>query len=113
MPWYQGPSLLYHLEHVVIATDRDMDDVRFPVQWVVRPMSDEHHDYRGYAGQVAAGVIRPGSEVVVLPSGRKTKIKAIDSFDGELDVAFPTHVGDAAPGGRHRHLARRHDRRRR
>ena len=70
MPWYQGPSLLYHLEHVVIATDRDMDDVRFPVQWVVRPMSDQHHDYRGYAGQVAAGVIRPGSEVVVLPSGR-------------------------------------------
>jgi bifunctional enzyme CysN/CysC/sulfate adenylyltransferase subunit 1 len=90
MPWYQGPSLLYHLEHVVIATDRDMDDVRFPVQWVVRPMSDEHHDYRGYAGQVAAGVIRPGSDVVVLPSGRKTKIKAIDSYDGELDVAFPS-----------------------
>ncbi|MDE3134875.1 MAG: sulfate adenylyltransferase, partial [Acidobacteriota bacterium] len=90
MPWYQGPSLLYHLEHVVIATDRDMDDVRFPVQWVVRPMSDEHHDYRGYAGQVAAGVIRPGSEVVVLPSGRKTRVKAIDSFDGELDVAFPS-----------------------
>jgi sulfate adenylyltransferase large subunit len=90
MPWYQGPSLLYHLEHVVIATDRDMDDVRFPVQWVVRPMSDQHHDYRGYAGQVAAGVIRPGSEVVVLPSGRRTKISAIDSYDGELDVAFPT-----------------------
>ncbi|MGH3049803.1 MAG: sulfate adenylyltransferase subunit 1, partial [Gaiellaceae bacterium] len=90
MPWYQGPSLLYHLEHVVIATDRDMDDVRFPVQWVVRPMSDEHHDYRGYAGQVAAGVIRPGSDVVVLPSGRKTKVKTIDSYDGELDVAFPS-----------------------
>jgi len=90
MPWYQGPSLLYHLEHVVIATDRDMDDVRFPVQWVVRPMSDEHHDYRGYAGQVAAGVIRPGSDVVVLPSGRKTKVRSIDSFDGELDVAFPS-----------------------
>jgi bifunctional enzyme CysN/CysC/sulfate adenylyltransferase subunit 1 len=90
MPWYQGPSLLYHLEHVVIATDRDMDDVRFPVQWVIRPMSDEHHDYRGYAGQMAAGVIRPGSEVVVLPSGRKTRIKAIDSYDGELDVAFPS-----------------------
>jgi sulfate adenylyltransferase large subunit len=89
MPWYQGPSLLYHLEHVVIATDRDMDDVRFPVQWVVRPMTDDHHDYRGYAGQVAAGVIRPGSEVVVLPSGRKTKVKSIDTYDGELDVAFP------------------------
>src|ERR1700727_1292941 len=90
MPWYQGPSLLYHLEDVVIATDRDMDDVRFPVQWVVRPMTDEHHDYRGYAGQVAAGVIKPGSEVIVLPSGRKTKVKTIDSYDGELDVAFPS-----------------------
>jgi len=90
MPWYQGPSLLYHLEHVVIATDREMDNVRFPVQWVIRPMSDDHHDYRGYAGQMAAGVLRPGSEVVVLPSGRKTKVKTIDSYDGELDVAFPS-----------------------
>jgi sulfate adenylyltransferase large subunit len=90
MPWYQGPSMLYHLEHVVIATDREMDDVRFPVQWVIRPMSDEHHDYRGYAGQMAAGVLRPGSEVVVLPSGRKTRVKAIDTYDGEIDVAFPT-----------------------
>jgi sulfate adenylyltransferase large subunit len=90
MPWYQGTSLLYHLEHVVIATDRDMDEVRFPVQWVVRPMSDEHHDYRGYAGQVAAGVIRPGCDVVVLPSGRKTKVRTIDTYDGELDVAFPS-----------------------
>ena len=90
MRWYQGPSLLYHLEHVVIATDRDMDDVRFPVQWVVRPMSDEHHDYRGYAGQVAAGVIRPGHDVVVLPSGRRTKVKAIDTYDGEVEVAFPS-----------------------
>ena len=90
MPWYQGPSLLYHLEHVVIATDREMGDVRFPVQWVIRPMSDEHHDYRGYAGQVAAGVLRPGTEVTVLPSGRKSKVKAIDTFDGEIDVAFPT-----------------------
>jgi sulfate adenylyltransferase large subunit len=90
MHWYQGPSLLYHLEHVVIATDREMDNVRFPVQWVVRPMNDEHHDYRGYAGQMAAGVLRPGSDVVVLPSGRKTKVRTIDSYDGELDVAFPT-----------------------
>jgi sulfate adenylyltransferase large subunit len=90
MPWYEGPSLLYHLEHVVIATDRDLDDVRFPVQWVVRPMTDDHHDYRGYAGQLAAGVIKPGTDVVVLPSGRRTKIKAIDTYDGEIDVAFPT-----------------------
>ncbi len=73
----------------MIATDRDMDDVRFPVQWVIRPMNDDHHDYRGYAGQLAAGVLRPGDDVVVLPSGRRTKITAIDSYDGELDVAFP------------------------
>src|SRR5947199_5808629 len=68
MPWYGGPSLLYHLEHVVIATDRNLSDVRFPIQWVIRPMDQEHHDYRGYAGQVAAGVLRPGDEVAVLPS---------------------------------------------
>jgi sulfate adenylyltransferase large subunit len=90
MPWYQGPSLLYHLEHVVIATDRNLTDIRFPVQWVIRPMSDEHHDYRGYGGQISAGEIRPGKDVMVLPSGRKTKIKAIDAFEQELDVAFPS-----------------------
>ena len=71
-----GPSLLYHLEHVHIASDRNLRDARFPVQWVMRPMTDEHHDYRGYAGQVAAGVLRAGDEVVVLPSGRTTRIAA-------------------------------------
>ena len=70
MPWYGGPPLLYHLEHVHIASDRNLIDARFPVQWVVRPMTDEHHDYRGYAGQVAGGVLRPGDEVIVLPSGK-------------------------------------------
>jgi sulfate adenylyltransferase large subunit len=90
MPWYGGPSLLYHLEHVVIATDRNLVDVRFPVQWVVRPMSADHHDYRGYAGQVAAGVLRAGDEVVVLPSGKTTRIQAVDAFEGEIDAAFPT-----------------------
>ena len=90
MPWYAGPPLLYHLEHVVIATDRNLDDVRFPVQWVVRPMDEDHHDYRGYAGQVAAGVLRRGDEVAVLPSGRKTKIAAIDTYEGEREAAFPT-----------------------
>jgi bifunctional enzyme CysN/CysC len=90
MSWYDGPPLLYHLEHVVIATDRNMVDIRFPVQWVIRPMDDQHHDYRGYAGQVAAGVLRPGDEVSILPSGLKTKIAAIDGFGGELDAAFPT-----------------------
>jgi sulfate adenylyltransferase large subunit len=90
MPWYGGAPLLYHLEHVVIATDRNLADVRFPVQWVIRPMSEQHHDYRGYAGQVAGGVLRPGAEVVVLPSGQRTQIAAIDTFSGEVDVAFPT-----------------------
>jgi sulfate adenylyltransferase subunit 1 (EFTu-like GTPase family) len=90
MPWYAGAPLLYHLEHVVIAPARNLADVRFPVQWVVRPMSDEHHDYRGYAGQVAGGVLRPGAEVMVLPSGGRTRIASIDTYDGELDAAFPT-----------------------
>jgi sulfate adenylyltransferase large subunit len=90
MPWYGAAPLLYHLEHVVIAPDRNLSDVRFPVQWVIRPMSDEYHDYRGYAGQMAGGVLRPGSEIVVLPSGRRTTVKAIDTFEGEVDTAFPT-----------------------
>jgi sulfate adenylyltransferase large subunit len=90
MQWYGAATLLYHLEHVVIAPDRNLDDVRFPVQWVIRPMSDEHHDYRGYAGQVAGGVLRPGDEVVSLPGGQRTSIAAIDTYGGELEVAFPT-----------------------
>jgi sulfate adenylyltransferase large subunit len=90
MQWYGGAPLLYHLEHVVIAPDRNLADVRFPVQWVIRPMSDDHHDYRGYAGQVAGGVLQPGAEIVVLPGGQKTTVAGIDSFNGELDVAFPT-----------------------
>jgi bifunctional enzyme CysN/CysC len=90
MPWYDGPPLLYHLEHVVIATDRNMVDVRFPVQWVIRPIDEQHHDYRGYAGQIAAGVLRPGDEVAVFPSGLKTTIASIDAFEGQLEAAFPT-----------------------
>jgi bifunctional enzyme CysN/CysC len=89
MDWYQGPSLLYHLEHVHVASDRNLQDARFPVQWVTRPMSDELHDYRGYAGVVASGVFRKGDEVVVLPSGRTSRIAAIDTFDGEIDEAYP------------------------
>ncbi len=90
MQWYGAAPLLYHLEHVVIAPDRNLHDVRFPVQWVIRPMSDEHHDYRGYAGQVAGGVLRPSTDVVVLPGGQRTRIAAIDSYSGELEAAFPT-----------------------
>jgi bifunctional enzyme CysN/CysC len=89
MPWYQGPPLLYHLEHVHIASDRNLGDPRFPVQYVIRPMSEAHHDYRGYAGQVASGVFRKGDEVVVLPSGRRSHIASIDTLDGDLSEAFP------------------------
>ena len=89
-PWYSGPTLLHHLETVEISGDRNLEDWRFPVQWVIRPQNDErHHDYRGYAGQVAAGVLRPGEEVVVLPSGRTTKLAGIDTADGPLQEAFP------------------------
>ncbi|WP_432477638.1 sulfate adenylyltransferase subunit CysN [Nocardioides sp. GXQ0305] len=89
MSWYSGPTLLHHLEHVHVASDRDLVDTRFPVQFVVRPKSDEYHDYRGYAGQVAGGVLKPGDEVVVLPSGMTSTIEGIDLFDQELDEAFP------------------------
>ena len=89
MGWYQGPPLLYHLEHVHIASDRNLIDVRFPVQWVIRPRSGSGTDYRAYAGQVAGGVLRAGDEVVVLPSGRRTTIAAIDTFDGPVREAFP------------------------
>ena len=89
MPWYDGPPLLYHLEHVHIASDRNLIDPRFPVQWVIRPGVDEHHDYRGYAGQVASGILRAGDEVVVLPSGAQSTIAGIDTYDGEVEEAFP------------------------
>ena len=88
-PWYSGPTLMHHLEHVHVASDRDLVDVRFPVQYVVRPKSDEFHDYRGYAGQVAGGVLKRGDEVVVLPSGMTSKIQGIDLFDSEVNEAFP------------------------
>jgi sulfate adenylyltransferase large subunit len=89
MPWYDGPPLLYHLEHVVIAPDRNLTDLRFPVQWVIRPNRDEHHDYRGYAGTMAGGVLRPGDEVLVLPSGQRTRVTSIETFDGAVQSAFP------------------------
>jgi bifunctional enzyme CysN/CysC len=92
MPWYQGPPLLYHLEHVHIASDRNLIDVRFPVQWVIRVGGRQIRsvaDYRAYAGQVAGGVIRPGDEVVVLPSGQHTTVASIDTFEGPVQEAFP------------------------
>jgi len=87
MPWYGGPTLLEHLETVEIAGDRDLEHRRFPVQWVIRPISEEHHDYRGYAGQVAGGVWRAGDDVVVLPSGRRTRVAAVETADAPLDEA--------------------------
>jgi bifunctional enzyme CysN/CysC len=91
MPWYEGTSLLHHLEEVHIASDRNLIDARFPVQYVIRPQNQtdhELHDYRGYAGTVAGGVFRPGDEVVVLPSGFTSRIKSIDTFEGSIDEAF-------------------------
>jgi bifunctional enzyme CysN/CysC len=88
MAWYEGPTLLHYLEHVYIGSDRNLIDVRFPVQYVIRPMSHEHHDYRGYAGQVASGQIRPGDEVVVLPSGFSTTVAGVDVYGGPIPEAF-------------------------
>ena len=87
-PWYDGSSLLHHLEHVHVASDRNLVDTRFPVQFVIRPQSDAFHDYRGYAGSVASGVLRPGDEVQVLPSGLTTTIASIDGPRGPVDEAF-------------------------
>ncbi|QKE85806.1 GTP-binding protein [Arthrobacter sp. NEB 688] len=89
MPWYTGASLLHHLENVHVASDRNLIDTRFPVQYVIRPQSDAHHDYRGYAGQVVGGVLRKGDDVMVLPSGFTTRIAAVETADGEVDEAYP------------------------
>jgi sulfate adenylyltransferase subunit 1 len=89
MPWYGGSTLMYYLENVHISNDENFIDCRFPVQNVIRPMSDEYHDYRGYAGRVAGGVFKKGDEVAVLPSGFTSKIAKIDSYDGELEEIFP------------------------
>lgn len=87
-PWYMGPTLLYLLETIHIASDQNHVDCRFPVQYVVRPQSDKYHDYRGYAGRVAGGIFKPGDKVMVLPSGFSSKIKSIDTFNESLDEAF-------------------------
>ena len=89
MGWYEGSSLLHHLEDVHIASDRNLIDVRFPVQYVIRPQSSAYPDYRGYAGTVAGGVLKPGDEVMVLQSGLKTTIAGIDTADGPVEEAFP------------------------
>ncbi len=89
MPWYTGISLLEHLETVEVDTEDRGTAARFPVQYVIRPMREQFHDYRGYAGTVAGGVFSVGDEVVVLPSGRRTRVAGIDAFDGPLTAAIP------------------------
>ena len=88
MDWYEGPTLLYMLENIHIASDRNHIDCRFPVQTVIRPQIHEHHDYRGYAGRVEGGVFKPGDEVKVLPSGFTTKIKTIELAGQQLKEVF-------------------------
>jgi len=89
MDWYGGSTLLYYLENVHIGSDYNFIDCRFPVQYVIRPNTDEFHDYRGYAGRIAGGVFRKGDEVLLLPSGFTSKIKKIDTYDGEIEEAHP------------------------
>jgi sulfate adenylyltransferase subunit 1 len=89
MPWYQGGTLMYTLETVNIASDLNMIDSRFPVQYVIRPQSDEFHDFRGFAGRIEGGVFKPGDEIMHLPSGLTTKIKTVETIDGQLQEAFP------------------------
>lgn len=84
MPWYEGSTLLHHLEHVNVGTHRNQVDFRFPVQYVIRP----DQDYRGYAGRVASGGIRPGEDVMVLPSGQRTRVASVDTLDGPLEQAL-------------------------
>lgn len=89
MSWYKGSTLMYYLENVHISNDHNFIDNRFPVQYVIRPMNDAFHDYRGYAGRVAGGVFKKGDKVSILPSGFTSKIAKIDTYEGEVEEAFP------------------------
>lgn len=88
LSWYDGPTLLEHLESVEVTDTENHEDPRFPVQWVIRPMSEAYHDFRGYAGRVAGGVFHPGDEVQVLPGGLTTRVKGVHTADGDLGEAF-------------------------
>ncbi|MDY0093138.1 MAG: sulfate adenylyltransferase subunit CysN [Candidatus Vecturithrix sp.] len=85
MPWYDGTSLLHYLEHVHVTQDRNLVDTRFPVQYVIRP----HQDFRGFAGRMLSGILRPGEEIVVLPSGKSSTIRSLVTYDETLQEAFP------------------------
>jgi sulfate adenylyltransferase subunit 1 len=89
MPWYKGNTLLSTLENVDISKDSDFKQARFPVQWVIRPQSNEYHDFRGYAGRVEGGVFKVGDEVMALPAGLKSKIKSIELMDKKFEEAYP------------------------
>ncbi len=89
MDWFDGTTLMYYLENVHIGSDHNFIDCRLPVQYVIRPNTDEHHDYRGYSGRVAGGVFKKGDNVMVLPSGFTSKIAKIDTYDGELEEVYP------------------------
>lgn len=89
MGWYDGPTLLELLETIDITSDADFKNKRFPVQYVIRPMREEYHDYRGYAGRIAGGIFKAGDKVNVLPGGHATTVKSIDVMDGDVDQAFP------------------------
>ena len=89
MPWHEGGTLLHNLETVHISSDHNLRDCRFPVQTVIRPHSDDYHDFRGYAGRVAGGIFKKGDTVVALPSGLESKISGIHTMTGELQEAFP------------------------
>ncbi|MBP7496816.1 MAG: sulfate adenylyltransferase subunit CysN [Bacteroidales bacterium] len=89
MNWYKGSSLLYLLETIHIGSDENLVDCRFPVQYVIRPNNNEYHDYRGYAGRIAGGIFKAGDKIMVLPSGFTTTIKSIDTYNGQVEEAFP------------------------
>lgn len=88
MNWYEGSTLMFHLENVHISGDQNHIDCRFPVQYVIRPQDENYHDYRAYAGTIAGGVFRPGDKIMVMPSGFTSSIKLINTFDGPLQEAF-------------------------
>ena len=88
MPWYQGPTLMYLLEHLHISSDENHIDCRFPIQYVIRPQQQEYHDFRGYAGRISSGIFKPGDKVKILPNGETANIKTIELFGDQIEEAY-------------------------